>query len=93
MFLNSQWLHIFWITDEFVVESNESQATVLPAWLAYAAILIDYLELPVIADTVRKTVVALRGARLEELLSDEGVVAASDRSSTTMRWVVSTRRR
>jgi hypothetical protein len=60
VFLNSQWLHIFWITDEFVVESNGSQATVLPGWLAYAAILIDYLELPVIADTVRKTVVALR---------------------------------
>ena len=25
-FLNSQWLHIFWITDEFVVESNGGDA-------------------------------------------------------------------
>lgn len=71
VFLNSQWLHIFWITDEFVVESNESQTTVLPGWLAYVAILIDYLELPVIADTVRKTVVALRERRVEQLLSDD----------------------
>ena len=71
VFLNSQWLHIFWITDEFVVESNGNQATVLPGWLAYVAILIEYLELPVIADTVRKTVVALRERRHEQLLSDD----------------------
>jgi hypothetical protein len=63
VFLNSQWLHIFWITDEFVVDSSGSQGTVLPSWLAYAAILIDYLELPVIVDTVRKTVAALRERR------------------------------
>ena len=59
--LNSQWLHIFWITDEFVVESNGAYATVLPTWLAYVAIGIDYLELPVIVDTVRRTALALRG--------------------------------
>ena len=55
LFLNSQWLHIFWITDEFVLETNsQSPSTVLPVWLAYVAILIDYLELPVIVDTLRK---------------------------------------
>ena len=69
-FLNSQWLHIFWITDEFVVESNGTQATVLPDWLAYVAILIDYLEMPVIVDTVRKTVVAIRERRSGELLTE-----------------------
>ena len=69
-FLNSQWLHIFWITDEFVVESNGTQATVLPDWLAYVAILNDYLEMPVIVDTVRKTVVAIRERRSGELLTE-----------------------
>ena len=53
-FLNSQWLHIFWITDAFVVSSGSGERTALPVWLAYVAILIDYLELPVIWDTVRR---------------------------------------
>ncbi len=53
--LNSQWLHIFWITDEFVVsEFFERGGTVLPVWLAWIAIGIDYLELPVIYDTIKK---------------------------------------
>jgi hypothetical protein len=69
VFLNSQWLHLFWITDEFVVESNGSQGTVLPSWLAYVAIGIDYLELPVIADTVRKTLAAHRERRLGDFLA------------------------
>ena len=60
VFLNSQWLHIFWITDEFVVDSSTAQATVLPLWLAYVALLIDYAEVPVIVDTFRKTAVTLR---------------------------------
>jgi hypothetical protein len=47
-FLNSQWLHIFWITDEYVADGS------LPAGLAWVAILIDYLELPVIFDTLRR---------------------------------------
>src|SRR3954466_12549583 len=47
-FLNSQWLHIFWITDEYVA------AGTLPAGLAGGAILIDYLELPVIFDTLKR---------------------------------------
>lgn len=62
-FLNSQWLHIFWITDEFVVSSGSPQVTVLPPWLAYVAILIDYLELPVMWDTVRRVVVSRRADR------------------------------
>jgi hypothetical protein len=54
--LNSQWLHLFWITDEFVVDQflGTQTQTVLPGWLAWVAICIDYLELPVIADTVRR---------------------------------------
>ncbi len=53
LFLNSQWLHLFWITDEFVLDTFKGRTgdTVLPAWLAWVAILIDYLELPVIIDT------------------------------------------
>lgn len=56
IFLNSQWLHIFWITDEFVIEkfTGAGAGTILPIWLAWAAILIDYLELPVIYDTLKR---------------------------------------
>lgn len=69
LFLNSQWLHIFWITDEFVVDAG-SGATALPAWLAYVAILIDYLELPVIYDTVRRFVVSVRTGGLAPVARD-----------------------
>jgi hypothetical protein len=60
-FINSQWLHIFWITDEFVVEklTGAGAGTILPTWLAWVAILIDYLELPVIYDTIRRFLVLL----------------------------------
>ena len=61
--LHSQWLHIFWITDEFVVDSfngAHTHATVLPAWLAWVAIFIDYLEVPVIIDTLNKLYKALK---------------------------------
>lgn len=55
IFLNSQWLHLFWITDEFVVNTFSGRDdTLLPTWLAWVAILIDYLELPVIIDTFVK---------------------------------------
>ena len=69
-FLNSQWLHIFWITDEFVVNkfAGTATATSLPAGLAWAAILIDYLELPVIYDTLKRMVVALRERRVGDAL-------------------------
>jgi len=54
IFLNSQWLHIFWIPDEFVVQSFGGTGVALPLWLAWIAILIDYLELPVIVETLKK---------------------------------------
>ena len=58
--LNSQWIHLFWITDEFVIKQFSSTATVLPIWMAWVAILIDYLELPVIYDTIKKFFGSLR---------------------------------
>lgn len=60
VFLNSQWLHLFWITDEFVVDAfSAAGATILHMWLAWVATLIDYLELPVMYDTARKFLRAL----------------------------------
>ncbi len=60
-FINTQWLHLFWITDEFVVKKFTNSTLVeLPLGLAWAAILIDYLELPVIFETVKKTLHDLR---------------------------------
>ncbi len=51
LLINSQWLHIFWITDEILLEQG-----ILSPFLAWLAILIDYLELPVIFDTMKRTV-------------------------------------
>jgi hypothetical protein len=65
LFINSQWLHIFWITDEFVINQFAEGATVLPVWLAWLAIFIDYLELPVIYDTLKRTISS--GARILRL--------------------------
>ncbi len=61
IFLNSQFLHIFWITDEFVLDTFTGTApgTILPFWLAWIAILIDYLELPIIFETLGKAFKAL----------------------------------
>jgi hypothetical protein len=72
-FLNSQWLHIFWITDEFVVAelTRTPSESSLPIWLAWIAILIDYLELPVIYDTLRKLGHAIRGQRVGRFLREE----------------------
>ncbi|MDP3740779.1 MAG: hypothetical protein Q8R08_00440 [bacterium] len=54
-FINSQWLHILWITDEFVIKTFVGdQQLGFPVWLAWLAIGIDYLELPVIYDTIKK---------------------------------------
>jgi hypothetical protein len=60
--LNSQWLHLFWITDEFVLQalSDEPRAGMLPGWLAWVAILIDYLELPVMWATAQRLATAIR---------------------------------
>jgi hypothetical protein len=51
--LNTQWIHLLWITDEVVVDTLTSR-TLLPwnALVAWVAILIDYLEVPVIIDTL-----------------------------------------
>jgi hypothetical protein len=69
VFLNSQWLHIFWITDEYVTNelAGDATTTSMPAWLAWVAILIDYLELPVIYDTLKRLAIAIRERRLGEL--------------------------
>lgn len=61
VFLNSQWLHLFWITDEVVVAQFTGVATMaLPIWLSWTAIMIDYLELPVIYDTIKKAILSLK---------------------------------
>ena len=62
VFLNVQWLHLFWITDEFVVSQliDPTRNPLFPIWLVWIAIAIDYLELPVIYDTSKKTIVAMR---------------------------------
>jgi hypothetical protein len=52
--VNSQWLHLFWITDEFVLAQFGVGGLGLPGVLAWLAIGIDYLELPVIVDTLRR---------------------------------------
>ena len=51
--VDGQLFHIYWITDEIIL----SRSTLNPV-LAWAAIMVDYLELPVIFDTIRR---ALRG--------------------------------
>ncbi len=73
IFLNSQWLHIFWITDEFVLTefSSTGAGTALPVWLAWVAILIDYLELPVIYDTMKKSIIAVREQRVGDFLRED----------------------
>ena len=54
--INSQWLHLLWLTDEFVVEQFSSHEFIaFPFLLSWIAILIDYLELPVIYDTLKQT--------------------------------------
>jgi len=54
-----QVFHIFWITDEVVYETffGSSSAVGIPYYAAWIAILIDYLELPVIVDLFYRTIV------------------------------------
>lgn len=59
--LNIQWLHLFWITDEFVISQFSGEETILPIWLAWIAILIDYLELTVMFDTLKRFLKAVSG--------------------------------
>lgn len=67
--LASQLLHMFWITDTFVIQTfaGRNQVLGIPAWLAWIAILIDYLEVPVIIDTIRKLVKALKKGDLKKV--------------------------
>lgn len=65
IFLNIQWLHLFWITDEFVVDAFASPISTT-VYLAIIAIAIDYLEVPVMLDTIKKFVAAVRGRRTIE---------------------------
>ncbi|MEK7575299.1 MAG: hypothetical protein AAB511_03665 [Patescibacteria group bacterium] len=70
LFLNSQWLHIFWITDEFVMTQFTGAAlVVMPVWLSWLAIGIDYLELPVIYDTIKKFLVSFAAPKKESTIS------------------------
>ena len=58
--INSQWLHLFWITDEVIyAQFTGTAAFMIPVWLSWLAISIDYLELPVIYDTIKKAVASL----------------------------------
>ena len=54
-----QVFHIFWITDEVVYDTffDPSTSVEIPYYAAWVAILIDYLELPVIADLFYRTVI------------------------------------
>jgi hypothetical protein len=52
--LNSQWLHILWITDEFIVDIFSSPTSSTALLVAWTALLIDYLELPVIYETMKR---------------------------------------
>lgn len=53
--LNSQWLHLFWITDEVIYNAFTGHAAIIiPAWLSWVAIAVDYFELPVIYDTIKQ---------------------------------------
>ena len=72
-FLNIQFLHIFWITDEFVEArlTGAPEVTVLPIWLAFIAIAIDYLELPVIFETLKKLFDLLKKGRVDQLFDSQ----------------------
>ncbi len=69
LFLNIQVIHIFWITDEFVVSSFTGASTGIPPVFAWVAILIDYLELPVIFETLKMLVAQLRKGDLKAAAS------------------------
>jgi len=52
-----QVIHIFWITDEVVYDSFFNSSFVeFPVVLSWIAIIIDYLELPVLADLFYKVI-------------------------------------
>src|SRR3989344_139841 len=44
--INSQWLHLLWITDEIIyAQFTGASLIAIPIWLSWLAIIIDYLEL------------------------------------------------
>jgi hypothetical protein len=52
-----QVVHIFWITDEIVYDTLfKTHLVEFPLYIAWIAILIDYLELPVMADLFYKII-------------------------------------
>ena len=54
--LNLQWFHILWITDEIVLETFNPPGF-FHNWnigLAWVAIMVDYLELPIIVETLKR---------------------------------------
>ena len=54
--LNTQWIHLFWITDEIILQNFTGQILIkIPVWLSWIAIMIDYLELPVMYDTLKRS--------------------------------------
>ena len=63
--LNIQWLHLFWITDQVVIERFELGTSVFH-WatiIAWVAIIIDYGELPVMWDTAKRTIREFRNLK------------------------------
>jgi hypothetical protein len=65
LLVDVQLLHIWWITDEIIL----SHAGLNP-FLAWGAILIDYLELPVIVDTIRRALrIGIEGGTVEPATS------------------------
>ncbi len=63
-----QLVHIFWITDEFVLGQFAGQGSNLPGWVAWVAILIDYLEVPVIIETIKLFFSALKHGNTKDAL-------------------------
>lgn len=56
LLLAIQVVHIFWITDEVVYETLlDNDLVIFPVYAAWIAILIDYLEIPVMVDLFYKT--------------------------------------
>jgi len=61
-FINIQWIHILWITDEVVIEHFRLGHGIFQ-WgglIAWVAIAIDYLELPVIYDTSKRLMTEIK---------------------------------
>ena len=55
--LSVQVIHIFWLTDNVVYSSSfKSSFVEIPFILSWAAILIDYLEIPIIVDLFYKII-------------------------------------